>query len=78
MQEVLRVLKPGGALMIIGEGFKGGIYGDLYQKWAEQFKITYCSVHELDELFSMAGYSNVQAFEEGDRGWICGIGRKPS
>jgi len=78
MREVLRVLKPGGKLMIIGEGYKGGIFGDLYQKWVEQFKITYSSVHELGELFSMAGYSNVQTFEEGDRSWICGIGRKPS
>jgi ubiquinone/menaquinone biosynthesis C-methylase UbiE len=29
MREVLRVLKPGGQMMIIGEGYKGGIYGDL-------------------------------------------------
>jgi SAM-dependent methyltransferase len=78
MREVLRILKPGGKLMIIGERLKGGMYGGLYRKWADQFKITCCSVHELGELFSMAGYSDVQAFEEVDRGWICGMGRKPS
>jgi ubiquinone/menaquinone biosynthesis C-methylase UbiE len=78
VREVLRVLKPGGTLMIIGEEFRGGIYGDLYQKWVEQFKITCRSVHELGELLSMAGYSNVQTSEESDRGWICGMGTKPS
>ncbi|HVO70337.1 MAG TPA: class I SAM-dependent methyltransferase, partial [Aggregatilineaceae bacterium] len=78
VREVLRVLKPSGTLMIIGEEFRGGIYGDLYHKWAEQFKITYRSVHELGELLSMAGYSNVQTFEESDRGWVCGMGTKPS
>jgi ubiquinone/menaquinone biosynthesis C-methylase UbiE len=78
VREVLRVLKPSGTLMIIGEEFRGGIFGDLYHKWAEQFNITYRSVHELGELLSMAGYSNVQTFEESDRGWVCGMGTKPS
>jgi ubiquinone/menaquinone biosynthesis C-methylase UbiE len=76
--EVLRVLKPDGTLMIIGEELKGGISGDLYEKWAEQFKITCRGVHELGELLSMAGYSSVQTFEESDRGWICCMGTKPS
>lgn len=76
LREVWRVLKPGGTLMIIGEGYRGGIYGDLYQKWAEQFKITSYSVHDLGELISRADYSDVQMSEENDRGWICGIGRK--
>jgi ubiquinone/menaquinone biosynthesis C-methylase UbiE len=78
MREVLRILKPSGKLMLIGEEPKGGMFGDLYQQWAEQFKITYRSVRELGELLSIAGYSNVQTFEEGDRGWICAVGTRPS
>lgn len=78
VREVLRVLKPDGKLMIIGEGFRGGMFGNLYQKWAEQFKITIRSVRELGELLLTAGYSNVQTFEEDHRAWICVIGRKPS
>lgn len=75
--EVLRVLKLGGKLIVIGEGYKGGKYDDRNRKWAELFGITYRSVGELGELFSIAAYSNIQMFEEYDRGWICGIGEKP-
>lgn len=78
LQEVLRVLKPGGQLMIIGEGYRGGLFGGLYQQWAEQFKIAYQSVRELGEVLSIAGYSDVQPFEEADRGWICLMGNKPA
>jgi SAM-dependent methyltransferase len=78
MQEVLRVLKPGGKLMIIGGGYKGGKYADRNEKFAELVNLAFLSVNELSERFSMAGYSEVQMFEEYGWGWICGIGRKPS
>jgi hypothetical protein len=35
------------------------------------------SVAEHRELFSNAGYSDVRMIEKRDKGWICGIGRKP-
>jgi hypothetical protein len=44
----------------------------------ELVNLAYHSVNELGELISRAGYSDVQMFEEYDRGWICGIGSKPS
>jgi ubiquinone/menaquinone biosynthesis C-methylase UbiE len=77
MQEVLRVLKPGGRLDLIGEAYKGGKYEKRDRKFVELVNLTYYSVNELRELFSSTGYSDVQIFEEYDRGWICGIGRKP-
>ena len=80
MREVLRVLKPGGALIIIAEAYKGGKYDKLLQKLVEVSKtMTYAhlTVQEHSELFSSAGYTDVQVFEEYDKGWICGVGRKP-
>jgi SAM-dependent methyltransferase len=77
MQEVLRVLKPGGKLMIVGGGYKGGRCADRNEKFAELVNIPLHSVNELSKLFSMAGYADVQMFEEYGWGWICGIGRKP-
>ena len=80
MQEVLRVLKPGGKVIIIAEAYKGAKYdkSKMFQKLAELMNIAPLSVNEYSELFSRAGYSDVEMFEEYEKGWICGIGKKPS
>jgi SAM-dependent methyltransferase len=77
MQEILRVLKPGGKLTIIGSVYKGGKHDKRNLKYAELIEIAFPSVKELQELFLRAGYSEVQMFEKHNRSWICGIGRKP-
>ena len=64
--------------MIMGGGYKGGKYADRNEKFAELVNMAFFSVNELSERFSMAGYSDVQMFEEYDWGWFCGVGRKPS
>jgi ubiquinone/menaquinone biosynthesis C-methylase UbiE len=78
MHEVLRVLKPGGKLIIIAETYKGGKYDKALQKLAGLANIALLSVDEYRELFSRAGYSEVQIVEDYDKGWICGIGTKPA
>jgi SAM-dependent methyltransferase len=77
LQEILRVLIPGGKVIIIGSVYKGGKYDKRNQKFEELIKIAFPSVNELHELFLRAGYSEVLMFEKYHRGWICGIGRKP-
>ena len=49
----------------------------LAEKYASRTGMTLLSVDEHRELFTNAGYSNVQVIEERDKGWICGIGRRP-
>ncbi len=81
MREVLRVLQPGGVLIIIAEAYKGGKYDKLLQRLVEVAKTmnyAHLSVNEHTELFTKAGYCDVQVFEEYDKGWISGVGRKPS
>jgi SAM-dependent methyltransferase len=76
-QEILRVLKPSRRLIIIGSVYEGGKYDKRNQKYAELIEISFPSINELREVFLKVGYSEVQMFEEYNRGWMCVIGRKP-
>jgi ubiquinone/menaquinone biosynthesis C-methylase UbiE len=79
MREVFRVLKAGGTLIFIAEIYKGAntMAAKLAEKYTSRTGLTLLTVDEHRELFTNAGYLNVQVIEERDKGWICGTGRKP-
>jgi ubiquinone/menaquinone biosynthesis C-methylase UbiE len=79
MREVLRVVKRGGTLVIIAEIYKGAKTktAKLAEKYLPRSGMKLLSVDEHRDLFANTGYSDVQIIEELDKGWICGIGRKP-
>jgi ubiquinone/menaquinone biosynthesis C-methylase UbiE len=78
VREVYRVLKPGGALVIIAEvyGRSRAKAGRLAEKYASRTGMKLLSVEEHRELLEEAGYSDVRVIEERGKGWICAIGRK--
>jgi ubiquinone/menaquinone biosynthesis C-methylase UbiE len=77
MQEILRVLKPGGKLIVIAESYKNGAHNKLQRPVMKLLKATNLDVGEHRGLFSTTGYKDIQIFEESKRGWICAIGKKP-
>ena len=79
MREVFRVLKASGTLVFIAELYKAANTetAKITEKYASRTGMTLLSVDEHREHFANAAYSNVQVIEERDKGWICGIGRKP-
>lgn len=79
MREIFRVVKPGGALVVVAEVYKGAntIASKLAEKYASRTGMTLLSVDEHRALFADAGYSDVQVIEERGKGWICCVGRKP-
>jgi len=78
MREIRRVLKPGGTLIMIAESYKRGRYGMLQGLAMKPLRAAHLSVDEHRELFTAAGFSDVQMFENYEKGWICGTGRAPS
>jgi serine/threonine protein kinase len=76
MQEVLRVLKPGGTLIIILESYKKGAHQDWKGMAMKLLNSTSLSAGEQRALFSVAGYTDLQIFEETSKGWICAASKK--
>ena len=81
VREVLRVLKPGGAFVIIAEAYRGGKYDGRNQIFAQAMQplgFSHLSLSEHEELLSQAGYADVQVLEDYEKGWMCAMGQKPS
>jgi ubiquinone/menaquinone biosynthesis C-methylase UbiE len=80
VREVFRVLKPAGELLIVSEIYRGGKHVEgVRQKILEKHIAAQMNLLTPDEhrdLFTKAGFSNVQIFEEQAKGWISAIGKK--
>ena len=76
MREILRVLKPGGTLLVIAESYSGGKWDWLQGPVMRLLRSTPMTPDQNRELFVNAGYVEVQVDEKQDKGWICVTGRK--
>jgi ubiquinone/menaquinone biosynthesis C-methylase UbiE len=77
MQELLRVLKPGGTLLIIAEVYRNGSGSQLLAPVMKLLGSSSLSVDDQKRLFSEAGYHDIQISEHHGKGWICARGKKP-
>lgn len=76
MREILRVLKPGGTLVVIAESYGKGKYDAVQGPVMKLLRSANLSVEEHRELFAKAGYTEIHTFDERTKGWFCGVGRK--
>lgn len=78
MQEILRVLKPGGTLIVIAESYKKGATNAIQAPVLKLLGSKNMGVDDQRRLFEAAGYTHVQIFEERRKGWISVMGQKPA
>jgi ubiquinone/menaquinone biosynthesis C-methylase UbiE len=77
MREILRVLKPGGRLLVVAESYKGGRHDWLLGSAMRLIGSHRLSLEDHRALFQSEGYTDVELFEEPHKGWLCAIGQKP-
>jgi ubiquinone/menaquinone biosynthesis C-methylase UbiE len=78
MKEVVRTIKPGGILIIIGGEYRGGKYDERNAEWVKLGNMAYYNKNELNDLLLKVGLIDIKVLEEYEKGWICAIGKKPT
>jgi SAM-dependent methyltransferase len=79
VQEVWRVVKPGGTLAIIAEVYKDNKAAKpkIVGRGAPKLGMTLLTPDEHRDLLAGAGFVEVEILTDPSKGWICAIGRKP-
>jgi len=79
LREVLRVLKPGGRLVVIAEAYRGRRMDWLYRPVMRLLlRATYLSLDEHRAALTEAGFVGVEVDAEPSRGWMCAVGVRAS
>jgi ubiquinone/menaquinone biosynthesis C-methylase UbiE len=75
LREVLRVLKPGGTLVIIMEAYRRGWFPTPSALAMWLLRAHYLTVAEHQAFLTSAGFRDVKAVEDRSQGWLCVWGR---
>jgi len=78
LREVLRVLKPAGRALIVAETYLSSKFDLLFRPAMKLLRATYLTADEHKALLISAGFSDVEVFEQRDKGWLSAVGRKPA
>lgn len=78
VREVFRVLQPGGLLILIAEVYRGSgkASARMVEKHSHVIGMTLLTADEHHGLLADAGFTEVQIFENHEKGWIAALGAK--
>ena len=74
LREVLRVLKPGGVLMVCNEADGVNVTGEEWKPTAGE--LTVYTEEQLLAFFRDAGFVKIESDGDAQKGWLCVLGRK--
>jgi SAM-dependent methyltransferase len=78
LQQVFRVLKPGGMAIVIAEAYRGSTTSVVMAPAMALIGGRLMTAEQHREWFAGAGFTDVQVFEEPGHGWLSVTGRKPA
>ena len=76
LKEILRVLKPGGTLLVAAETYSRRDSSGLQASVMTLLGSRVPSVEDEHRLFGSAGFVSIQVTTERSKGWMCAMGRK--
>ena len=77
MKEIYRVLVPYGKFLVVGGEYLGSRFDDRNKEWAEDNGLILHTLPEFKETLEKAGFTEVEIFEEQEKGWFCSFARRP-
>jgi ubiquinone/menaquinone biosynthesis C-methylase UbiE len=69
VQEIKRVLKPGGKLLLVNEMVKDGVYEIKHAKMIEQAHVHLLPLEEIGDIMHDVGFADVQVFLKAGSPW---------
>ena len=76
LEEIRRVLKPGGSVILINEAYRHERFEKRNAKWARMGDFSCHPPEEFREFLRDAGYSSIQIDVFEDKNWITAVGVK--
>ena len=77
LQEIKRVLKPGGKLLLVNEMVKDGVYEIKHAKMIEQAHVRLLPLEEIRNTALRVGFADVQIFLKAESPWNAILAQKP-
>ncbi|MBN1357861.1 class I SAM-dependent methyltransferase [Candidatus Bathyarchaeota archaeon] len=76
VQEIRRVLKPGGHFLMVNEMVKDGVYDVRAAKTIEQAHVDLISLDEIRNTLEAVGFEDVQIFTKSESPWNAVLSKK--
>jgi len=77
-QEVCRVLKPGGTLLVIAEKYRNQAFAWLLIAAMALLRARYLTLDEHRAMFGAAGFTDIEIDHVPRKGWMCGVVHRPA